>query len=212
MRVQLSLTPMLTRLALPWEPNQSRRFLPWNLGQSRMKAPKKNNNQNKKQKGNNDLGSGTVVVEGDFALPPLVHLNRYSHGKGLNHGSDLILTNRAKPFQSKEIDSTRAHWKVAVSREERTHFVLLDDRQLRWLKDVMLLASRDNWKVPADCSTASSRRTVTVSVGWRGGVKVLIVLERCRDRRNFYILVPADRDMEGWRKFLCSRVKEGGER
>ncbi|CAN1783526.1 hypothetical protein LINPERHAP1_LOCUS16307 [Linum perenne] len=112
-------------------------------------------------------------------------------------------------------DSTRAHWKVAVSREERTHFVLLDDRQLRWLKDVMLVASRDNWKVPADCSTESARRTVTVSVGWRGGAKVLIVLERCKDGRNFYILVPADRDMEGWRKFLgvlCSRVKERGER
>ncbi|CAN1805437.1 hypothetical protein LINPERHAP1_LOCUS24275 [Linum perenne] len=68
--------------------------------------------------------------------------------------------------------------------------------------------------MPANCTTSSARRTVSVTVLRRAGEKVLSIVERCKDGRCFYVLVPSDRHSGGWRQFLgliLARVEESGE-
>ncbi|CAN1189944.1 hypothetical protein LINPERHAP2_LOCUS40196 [Linum perenne] len=99
-------------------------------------------------------------------------------------------------------DFAKSHYKIAVERGGRTHFILLDERQLVWLGDVLQVATSAEWKIPARCVDHSLRRTVVVSTFWRGGVRFLNIVERCRDRKCFFIDIPAEEHSTGWKSLL----------
>ncbi|CAN1725951.1 hypothetical protein LINPERHAP1_LOCUS297 [Linum perenne] len=79
---------------------------------------------------------------------------------------------------------------------------MLDEKQLRWLKDVLLVSSNNSWKLTAGCVVVSRRRSVIVSDFWRKGIRVLNVLERCRDGKDFFVGIPMDWNSVGWRSLL----------
>ncbi|CAN1794310.1 hypothetical protein LINPERHAP1_LOCUS20262 [Linum perenne] len=108
-------------------------------------------------------------------------------------------------------DILREHWKLMVTKGSRSHFVLLDGSQLRWIRDVLMVASRNSWSFPSRCCVESARRSVVVSVAWRAGARVLTVLERCRDGKSFYVAVPSDRNSHGWKSVLSTILQAMGD-
>ncbi|CAN1182597.1 hypothetical protein LINPERPRIM_LOCUS40933, partial [Linum perenne] len=104
----------------------------------------------------------------------------------------------------------RCHWRLSVSRGDKSHFVMLEVGQVRWLKNVLTVVSWTSWKLPARCSTSASREVVVIG-GWRTGVRMLQILEKCRDGKMFFVLVLVDSNSDGWKMLVgvLSMVVEG---
>ncbi|CAN0884425.1 hypothetical protein LINGRAHAP2_LOCUS14835, partial [Linum grandiflorum] len=94
------------------------------------------------------------------------------------------------------------HFEISVDFGGRRHFVFVDEAQIVWLRDVLSVASKSSWKFRSGCMVRSSRREVVLTDFWRNGIRYLKVLERCRDGKRFYVLIPMDWNSVGGRALL----------
>ncbi|CAN1162908.1 hypothetical protein LINPERPRIM_LOCUS32366 [Linum perenne] len=102
---------------------------------------------------------------------------------------------------SSSLDFASRHGRLAVEREGQSHFIFLDEDQLRWLVDVLTVAARANWKLPSECVRSSTRRMITVVSFWKNGVRFLCLREN-RDDKIFFVNVPMDWNSIGWNLLL----------
>ncbi|CAN1163013.1 hypothetical protein LINPERHAP2_LOCUS24789 [Linum perenne] len=103
---------------------------------------------------------------------------------------------------SSSFDFASRHGRLAVEREGKSHFIFMDEDQMRWLVDVLTVAARANWKIPGECWRSSSRRMITVVSFWKNGVRFLCLREKCRDGKVFFINIPMDWNSTGWNLLL----------
>ncbi|CAN1296231.1 hypothetical protein LINPERPRIM_LOCUS23076 [Linum perenne] len=112
-------------------------------------------------------------------------------------------------------DFSSRHGRILVERDGRSHFIFMDEDQMRWFLDVLVVAAKARWKLSAVCVRRSARRSVTIGAFWKNGVRFLCVRERCRDGKVFFVNIPMDIDSVGWRQLSeavsgCIRKVWGG--
>ncbi|CAN1767292.1 hypothetical protein LINPERHAP1_LOCUS10211 [Linum perenne] len=93
-------------------------------------------------------------------------------------------------------------FKLAVSRDSSTHFIFLERQQVAWLEGVLKVASSSKWVFPKDCSSRSTRRSISVFRCLVRGKPALKIVESCSAGKVFFVVIPSSTQAGDWRGFL----------
>ncbi|CAN1151749.1 hypothetical protein LINPERPRIM_LOCUS28542 [Linum perenne] len=93
-------------------------------------------------------------------------------------------------------------FRLTVSSGDKSHFVFLEKAQLCWLRDILKEAAGNRWVLPPSCSSASNRRTISVTHFVARGFRNLKIAESCKNGKSFFVLIPWDPMLGGWKSLL----------
>ncbi|CAN1180877.1 hypothetical protein LINPERHAP2_LOCUS35020, partial [Linum perenne] len=97
-------------------------------------------------------------------------------------------------------------FRLEVSHASSSHFIFLEEAQLRWLEGVLSSAEASNWVFPNSCVAKSARRSIGITRFNVRGTPTLKVVEDCVSGQSFFILIPED-SSRGWPS-LSRKIRE----
>ncbi|CAN1168535.1 hypothetical protein LINPERPRIM_LOCUS19257, partial [Linum perenne] len=95
-------------------------------------------------------------------------------------------------------------FRLTASSGDKSHFVFLEKEQFLWLRGILLEAAGKRWVLPFSCSSASARRTISVTHFVVRGCRTLKISESCKNGKIFFILILWDPILGGWSALLCA--------